>query len=282
MKIVTLEEQPFSLKNDGTLQLFFLGTGSAFTKNHYQTNLLIIKGDDHLLIDCGTKCPQAFASLGSSITQVENLLVTHSHADHIGGLEEIALMGKYMTQKKPVMTINETYQYILWEMSLRGGAAYNEENAGDILSFYDFFEVNRPRVLNDYPRETFEADIGSIHLKMFRTKHIPDTSNDWESSFWSCGIIIDDHIMYTSDTRFDPELLEYYTARFPIEMIFHDCQLFNGGVHASFDELSTLPSEIRSKMYLVHYGDNFADYIDKAKEGGFLGFAREQVYHTFE
>ena len=45
------------LQNDGKLSLFFLGIGSAFSKLHYQNNLLVIKGDDALLIDCGTVCP---------------------------------------------------------------------------------------------------------------------------------------------------------------------------------------------------------------------------------
>ena len=41
-----------ALKNDGDLSLFFVGTGAAFAKTLNQNNLLIVKGDDHLLIDC--------------------------------------------------------------------------------------------------------------------------------------------------------------------------------------------------------------------------------------
>ena len=52
-------KSPLELKTDGELSLFWLGVGSAFSKLHYQTNLIIIKGDDHIMIDCGTKAPQA-------------------------------------------------------------------------------------------------------------------------------------------------------------------------------------------------------------------------------
>jgi hypothetical protein len=45
---------PISLTNDGQLTLTFLGCGSAFAKTLNQTNLLIVKGSDHLLIDMGT------------------------------------------------------------------------------------------------------------------------------------------------------------------------------------------------------------------------------------
>ena len=57
---------PLKLSNDGELSLFWLGVGSAFSKLHYQTNLLIIKGEDHLLVDCGTKAPQASTNLALS------------------------------------------------------------------------------------------------------------------------------------------------------------------------------------------------------------------------
>ncbi len=270
------------LTNDGTLSLFFVGAGSAFTKRQYQTNLLIIKGDDHVLIDCGSKCPQALAELGVSVTMIKHFLITHSHADHIGGLEEVALMGRYVTKKKPIMIINETYQYILWDMSLRGGCGYNEEEALDMLAFVDFFDVIRPQWLADYPRETFSVDVGSINIKMMRTKHIPDSSSDWQSSFWSCGIIIDDRIMFSSDTRFDRDLIDLYEKKFNFEYIFHDCQFFTGGVHAGIDELNTFEPDIKKKMYLCHYGDNWEEFDPKIKEYGFAGRAEQHMYYLFD
>ena len=42
-----------SLKNDGQLELFFIGVGSAFALKNNQTNFLIIKGDKHIMVDFG-------------------------------------------------------------------------------------------------------------------------------------------------------------------------------------------------------------------------------------
>jgi ribonuclease BN (tRNA processing enzyme) len=282
MKIKPLGDKKLSLQNDGKLELFFIGTGSAFTKRQYQTNLLIVKGKDHLLIDCGTKCPQAVSELGLPVTQIKNFLITHSHADHIGGLEEISLMGRYVTKKKPVMVINETYQHILWDMSLRGGCEYNEEEAGDMLTFKDFWDVIRPQWLPDYNRETFGLKVGDIDIKIMRTKHIPDSSFDWQSSFWSCGVIIDDRVFFTSDTRYDHDLVEFYENKFNFETIFHDCQFFTGGVHASLDEINSFSPEIKAKMYLTHYGDNWEEFDGKIKEYGFAGRAIQQQFYTFD
>jgi mRNA degradation ribonuclease J1/J2 len=276
-----LDAKPLSFENDGTLSLFFLGVGSAFSKRHYQNNLLIIKGDDHLLVDCGTKTPQALFELGRSVADIRTLLITHSHADHIGGLEEVMLIGRYVTRRKPSIVINPTYQNLLWDMSLRGGSAYNEEHGGNILTFGDMWNIIRPRWLGSYPRETHEVDVGSINLKIFRTMHIPEQPDSWQSSFWSCGLIIDDRVMFTSDTRFDPELIESFSAGFDFETIFHDCQFFTGGVHAGLDELAALPPEIKAKTLLMHYGDNWEDQVGKVDEYGFAGLAKQWHFYDF-
>lgn len=281
MKTTPVASRPLSLTNGGSLDLFFLGVGSAFTKRHYQTNLLIVKGDEHLLVDCGTKCTQAFYELGMPVTSIRNFLITHSHADHIGGLEEVALMGKYVTKKKPNMIISETYQHILWDMSLRGGCAYNEEEAGDILTFGDFWNVLRPQWIENFPRETYRISLGAIDIVTMRTKHIPDTSSDWQSSFWSCGMVIDGRVLFTSDTRFDPELVIQYDAKFNLEAVFHDCQFYNGGVHASLAELKQLPASIRKKTWLTHYGDNWEQFEEEIAAAGFAGLAKQHVWYEF-
>lgn len=275
-------DHKLTLTNDGQLSLFFLGVGSAFSKRHYQTNLLIIKGEDHLLVDCGTKTPQAFHELGLPIAHVKNYFLTHSHADHIGGLEEVMLVARYGTQTKPHVWITETYQSHLWDMSLRGGSAFNEEHNGKNLTFGDMWQVHRPRWLPGYPRETYEFEVGSIRLKAFRTMHIPGNATHWENSFWSTGLVIDERVLFSGDTKFDRALLDDYTSRFPIETIFHDCQFFPpGGVHASIDELKDLPAPMKESMILVHYGDDWEKNLAKSEESGFGGLARQWVYYDF-
>jgi len=278
-----LSERKLTLTNDGQLSLFFLGVGSAFSKRHYQTNLLIVKGQDHLMVDCGTKAPQAFYDLGLPVSQIRNFFLTHSHADHIGGLEEVMLVARYGTQTKPNVWITEIYQNSLWDMSLRGGSAFNEETAGKNLTFGDMWQVHRPRWQPGYPRETYEFEVGSIHLKTFRTMHVPGNAATWEDSFWSTGLIIDDRILFSGDTRYDQPLVEDYCGLFPIETIFHDCQFLPpGGVHASIDELKGLPEALKAKTLLMHYGDDWEKNAEKIDGFGFAGLARQWVYYDFE
>lgn len=279
IKISKFKEK-LELKNSGELTFFFLGAGSAFSKKLYQNNLIIIKGDTHILVDCGTKCPIALYNYKSSVIEIENYLITHSHADHSGGLEEVALVNRYVAKKKPNIIILKEYENILWENSLKGGCAYNECNNGKELTFKDLFNPFYPEKIKNKERDMYKLNFKNIDLTFFKTNHIPDSALNWREAFISCGIVIDERIIFTSDTKYDPELINLLTDKFKnIEFIFHDCQLYEGGVHASINELKKLPEEIKRKTYLMHYQDNFEDI--KPEEIGFAGFVKEGYYYKF-
>jgi len=131
------------------------------------------------------------------------------------------------------------------------------------------------------PRPLYEADCGSINLKVFRTIHVPNRRGSWNETFNSTGVVIDDRIVFTGDTIFDKELLDWLSVRFPkTETIFHDCQMFKGGVHASYNELLTLPAEMRKKIFLCHYSDVRKGFTPR--RDGFAGFAIPGVYYVFD
>ena len=268
-------QSPRSLQNQGQLELMFIGTGSAFTKKFYQNSLLIIKGFDHVLIDCGTRIPEALCRLGLSVLTIQNYLISHSHADHIGGLEEVMLLNRYVGKTKPTMIAPDKYRRYLWQQSLKGGAAYNERVNGQWLKFNDFWKALNPVPVPGADRELSEIRLGSLKLSLFRTLHIPDSAPTWHSCAPSYGVLIDDRILFTGDTRFDPELLAYMEDQYKLAAIFHDCQFMDGGVHASITELATLPSKTKAKMTLMHYGDSVESRIKDLHKLGFAGFARQ-------
>lgn len=274
-------EKPAQLElhNPGELEIYFIGTGSAFAKTLNQNNLIIVKGEHHVMIDCGTKCSQALHEIGIPIASIRNFVITHSHADHVGGLEEVHLFNRYVLGEKPLMVINEDYEPILWHQSLQGGS---ERSEAVPLTFTDLWQIQRPSLLKDMPRETWQTMIGEIDIKLPRTMHFPDSALSWEDSAWSCAVILDDRVMFTSDTRFDAALIEDYDNLMDLEVIFHDCQLFTGGVHASLDEVSELPDMLKSKIVLMHYGDNWHDFEDTALKRGFHSWAKQGHSYLFD
>lgn len=272
--------QTIEFTNDGKLSLFFLGTGSAFSKKYYQNNLLIIKGQDHILVDCGTLCSLSFNNLNSKISDVKNLLITHSHADHAGGLEEIALTAMYFSKEKINLVICDDYKKRLWNDTLKGGCEIcGEEDALKHLTLDDYFNQIKPTKIRKAPRPFFEANIGSINLKLFRTKHSFSRRSNWKTALYSVGILIDNRILFTSDSKFDIELLNWMEAEFKPEYIFHDCSFAKNAVHAWYEELKTLPAEMKKKTFLCHYNDSRENY--NAEQDGFAGFVERAVYYDF-
>ena len=132
------------LRNSGRLSVFFVGTGSAFSKRYFQTNVLVVKGEDHLLIDCGTLCPYALETkYGLELSKIDNILLTHPHADHIGGVEELALVDRYVKKQKANLVITDEFKELLWNESLKGGLKVNEEGP---LFIDDYFNQIKPEL----------------------------------------------------------------------------------------------------------------------------------------
>ena len=76
-----------------TLKLIFLGSGSAFTvgTGNYQSNLLLQKDNDSLLIDAGGDLRFALYDQHLTYKDIKNVYISHLHADHVGGLEWLAI-----------------------------------------------------------------------------------------------------------------------------------------------------------------------------------------------
>lgn len=290
-------EKRLPLTTAGQLRIAPIGVGSAFSTRNYQSNFIFIKGNAAVFCDLGSTAMVRLIELGLSSHDVRDLIVTHSHADHIGSLEELALRRRYEAPyiempKSPVETaeqyndrivearrtgtfrpnlyVPEQYGSDLWEMSLRGGLAFSEEV--DFLGPRGMMQLDHyfnPTFLPyDRNTQTWSVEIKGIKVKVFLTQHVPDTAAD--SGMFTSGMVIDDRLFISGDTKFDPENIERYAKG--CEVLFHDCQHFPGGVHAYYNDLKTLPADVKAKMYLYHLSDGMLN-ID-VKSDGFAGLLR--------
>jgi len=271
---------PLALRNEGALEIVFLGTGTAFARQLFQTNFLIIKGDEHILVDFGMTGPSALAAVGLSAMDISTILPTHSHADHIGGLEYLTLVNRYMAVPNGIQKLNiivtDEYRAVLWDMSLRGGLEYNEQDSeGRRLSFDDLYVTMTPDLISSEPRSVFRINVKGITLELFSTNHIPGEAEGPKEAFITYGLLIDDKVFFSGDTKFDQDLIDLYSSRSAV--MFHDASKTPNKVHAWIEDLRGLSEEVRKKMYLVHYQDDVTD--EDAAE--FAGLARQGVRYIF-
>ena len=285
------------------LTLTFLGVGSAFAKRNLHSNALVEAWSggaekehanvldrtadptpsphDTLLIDFGATGPTALYKLKSrdgfayldrdgmiDYPAIRRVFVTHLHADHIGGLEELALMNKYMFadgvsgegHKAELITTPELAE-ALWEHSLKGGLG---ALPGKPAVLGDFFSVHTIHLPGHGKPDRFTM-CGRYEITLFRTHHIQlKEKYDWPS----CGLLMTDRlsgetVAYSGDTRFDPAMFDEIMAG--AKIIVHDVQLEDPHVgpvsnrsdpiHAPLSLMRTLSGDIRRKIVLYHYGD---------------------------
>ncbi|MDA0747691.1 MAG: ribonuclease Z, partial [bacterium] len=183
-----------------------------------------------------------------------------THADHIGGIEELAFYCKYLAGgKKPNLYLPEALCETLWEHSLKGGL---EDTFNKANTLEDYFNVH---LANPH------FEIEDIPFDIVPTFHVPEK--------FCCGLKINNHIFFSGDTQYDPDMVTRHGTE--ADIIFHDCQFAPGGIHANLDELASLPESLRSKTWLMHYPDDATQYEQKA---GSLGFqwTRQHTVYTFD
>lgn len=255
------------------MQLLFLGSGSAFwlKPDNYQSNILLkSKSGKNLLIDCGTDIRFSLETEGISYRNIDDIYVSHLHADHVGGLEFLGFSSRFDKGcEQPGLYISEIIEHDLWTHCLSGGMGIMD---GKLCTLDDYFSVHP---ISETEKFVWEG----VEFNLVATDHVLGKKKSMRSYglFFTIGT---QSVYLTTDTIFCPEELGKYMQN--ADLILHDCETSPGasGVHARFEDLLSLPAAIKSKMWLYHYDDG---PLPDAATGGFCGFIRRgQVFELSE
>jgi ribonuclease BN (tRNA processing enzyme) len=156
------------------------------------------------------------------------------------------------------MYINEFICDDLWNHVLAGGMSALQEGTGKLETFFNVQRLNRDGVF------IWQG----IEFQQVETIHIANGSII-TPSFGLLFAVDGRKIFLTTDTQFTPDHLAAVFAE--ADLIFHDCEILKNktGVHANYQDLRTLDSKIKEKMWLYHYNPG---HLPDAKADGFKGF----------
>jgi ribonuclease BN (tRNA processing enzyme) len=234
-----------------------IGVSAAFTLKGFNTNYLITGPKGSFLLDCGATAPMALSALGLSLTDVSELYLSHLHLDHVGGLIQLGLQRFSAGHERPRIYTHEDLAEKLWPLFLQGfiGKILGSSGKPERSEMSDFFELHSFPAPDAFS-EKAGFSIAGIDCALYRGEH-PAMSD-------SFGLVLNGKVLITSDTTFQPERLERVANHYQLETIFHHCTYNPGlsGMHATVEQLASLPEDLRELIILSHYDDHMLGKTD--------------------
>jgi ribonuclease BN (tRNA processing enzyme) len=240
------------------LSVRVVGVGDAFTALYYNACLLIESAGTRLLIDAPPALARALRESATAplpvigLGDVDHVLITHLHGDHVGGLEQLLFFRRFVTGRKAAVYAIPEVLAGLWDTRLRGGMETLLDAPGGparTLSLEDYADVR--------PLGPGVTAIGDLEIAWRPTiHHIPTSAVRVRHGSASVG--------YSADTAFDPTLIAWLEQA---DLFFHETNL---GIHTELSSLVALPPSTRARMRLIHYPDFHdvaASPIPCAREG---------------
>lgn len=221
-----------------------VGVGDAFTARYWNACLLVEHDGTRLLVDAPPALARALASLGDrggpvvGLDDIDHVLITHLHGDHMGGLEQLLFWRRFVTGRRCALHAIPEVLAGLWDARLRGGmdTLLDGDGARHPLRLEDYADV-RP-----LPPAGEDARIGALTLAWRPTVHHIPTS--------ALRISLGRSVFgYSADTSFDPSLIAWFGGA---DLFLHETNL---GVHTPLSRLAALDASTRARMRLIHYPD---------------------------
>ncbi len=244
------------------LTLTLLGIGGAFDADLglANTNALveIFEGQalrQRLLIDCGHTCGRQLHHLGLTYKDIDAVLITHAHGDHIDGLEVAGYKNFFLYQHRAALISPAPILEQLWQslapkmqcLQLAPGVV----SQADLSSYFD------PRPCGDHRGGEATLIEGALRVRFVAVPHVEGMAAF--ALLFSFGPDPQaPTLRWSGDTTFEPggPLFADLSAERG-DRVFHDCSFmprYEATVHTHLDELMTLPEATRPLVALVHHG----------------------------
>lgn len=248
-------------------EFIFFGTGGSMgvpvlgcscpvctSKNSYNKRLrssgLISVDGKNILIDCGPDF--RYQSLREGITEVDGMILTHAHYDHIGGLDDLRAF--FISRNNPIPCL------------------LSKETEDDIKRRFDYMfksKANNASLMPKILLQPFDAERGKKEFLGLVIKYLSYTQTDMSINGVICG-----NLAYISDIKHFPETI--FEDLMGIETLIISALRFTPSLmHLTVDEAIDFAKKVKAKnTYLTH----IAHELDHEKTNAYLPANIQMAY----
>lgn len=231
------------------MELIFLGRGAAFNPKEGNNSAYFIENNQLFLIDCGENIFERLieSELLENIEAI-NLMITHTHSDHIGSLGSLIMYSFYNLHKPLNIIMPE-----------------NAKHLHSIEKILNCFGCNKT-MYNYINEKCFDEKFETFQkIRYIETSHCDDL-NCYSLLFTTqYGIIY-----YSGDTREINTIKSLINSGQQIDKLYVDTTTadFPGNVHLYIGILQEIiPNELKNRVYCMHFNND--NCIEQAKAIGF-------------
>jgi ribonuclease BN (tRNA processing enzyme) len=271
------------------LTVSFAGVGGAFADSRLWNNQPVVTLTDDakkvtILVDCSPDARHSLQGIGISAADVDAVLFTHFHGDHIHGLEWLGFYNRFVSKasRKPLIieplrpsATNSVYNTLNGVFQPSMGPIEDAD-----LQLIDYFGFTQclPFAFKGREPTTIELNGISFQVAYYKLPHIrqvDDAQNprDIGITYGYMLTYAGKSIFFTSDCQFNSLLMEPIYAY--ADKVFHDCADYEttSRVHARLVDLLTYPADWQSKTILCHHSG-------KARKGEYGNFTMAMPGHS--
>lgn len=231
------------------MELKFLGRGNAFNPTEGSNSAYFIENNELFLIDCGESVFKGLIenNLLENIDSV-NLMITHTHSDHIGSLGSLAM-----------------YSYFILHKPLNIVLPQNAKHLPNIEKILSAFGCTEP-MYNYIDEKIFDNKLNSFqNVRYIETSHCDEIDCYGLLFTTENGIIY-----YSGDTREVNIIKALIDSGKLIDKLYVDTTTadYPENVHLYLGNLKqVIPDYLKKHVYCMHINND--DCIEQVEEAGF-------------